>query len=193
MGLANWKVIVLCSSHLRWLGKCVHMWHWREKKPDCYPQKAHCITTNIIPGEIQSSWRRGTNKEMWLRLSVQRRHLASHRSLRDISIYRVSKCQYGAILMQMGLQTCHVVRASREIIWRGFWQHYFKSHGGVVCRSALTGFGIGFTHKSVCDEKCCWSSACTSQVCIVKLFTVQKKQCTSLENSTMCLVEMKAQ
>ncbi len=111
MGLANWKVIVLCSSHLRWLGKCVHMWHWREKKPDCYPQKAHGITTNIIPGEIQSSWRRGTNKEMWLRLSVQRRHLASHRSLRDVSIYRVSKCQYGAILMQMGLQTCHVVRA----------------------------------------------------------------------------------
>ncbi len=27
MGLANWKVIVLCSSHLRWLGKCVRMWH----------------------------------------------------------------------------------------------------------------------------------------------------------------------
>lgn len=27
MGLANWKVIVLCSSHLRLLGKCVRMWH----------------------------------------------------------------------------------------------------------------------------------------------------------------------
>lgn len=83
MGLANWKVIVLCSSHLRWLGKCVRMWHWRETKPDCYPQKAHSMTTNIIPGEIQSPWRRGTNQKMWLRLSVQRRHLTSHRAFKS--------------------------------------------------------------------------------------------------------------
>lgn len=83
MGLANWKVIVLCSSHLRWLGKCVRMWHWRETKPDYYPQKAHSMTTNIIPGEIQSPWRRRTNQKMWLRLSVQWRHLMSHRAFKS--------------------------------------------------------------------------------------------------------------